>query len=145
MVSLVFLLSACLGPAYPTQSHPVCSWDSNPPSHSDVVCKAVFQTLRDVATASVRGDSSRLRQLVTNVRARHSIATYGIAIRRKGAKGVHIVPSFTLKEMSPGYYGAGFFLLGSSRSGEIKSQDTVYVRIRGGNAVIADDQPAEDW
>lgn len=94
---------------------------------------------------SQQKDAASLRFVVSNPRTRRTIARYGLQLRRSGATGVHIVPSFTAKELSPGYYGAGIYILGKARSGRIKSQDTVYLRLAGGKAMIADDQPAQDW
>lgn len=138
-------LAGCLGISLPTQRHPICSWGSRPPANASAVCSEAFATLSAVTQADLNGNTRKIRELVPNRAVARRIIQFGAAQRRAGAHVLHVVPSIALDDVRPGYFGAGFYLLSESRAGKGSLQETVYLRVRHGRALVVADQPGQDW
>lgn len=138
-------LSGCLGLSVPTQRHPICSWGSQPPANAGAVCSEAFATLSAVTRADFKGNARSVRRLVPNRTVARRIIKFGIAQRQGGVRVLHVVPSIALDVVRPGYIGAGFYLLSESRAGKGSLQETVYLRVRHGRALVVADQPGQDW
>lgn len=146
LLLLLPLLAGCFPGEVPTQQSPRCSWDSTPPARADTICQTIFQTLSTVVRAEVSGDNRTVRRLVPTRLVADRIIAYGETVRAGGDPSVHVVPSFTLDNATRSkYIGAGFYLLGKTRSGKLQAPETVYLQIRHGQAFIVDDQPGEEW
>lgn len=141
---LLVSLTGCLTISVPTQSGPVCSWNSSPPANSTSLCNQTFRTLSLVLQASLTGDRGMVRRLARNSRVVRSVMRYAASVRHQGATGLHIVPSFTMIQLGH-RYGAGFYILGKGPDGVVQSANTVYLRRVQGKMVIVSDQPAQDW
>jgi hypothetical protein len=139
------LLGGCLSNSIPSQSHPSCSWTSQPPANADSVCLSTFHALRAVLNAAIHGDDATLRRLVPDSNIRHRIAVFGDMVRHKGNISVHITPSFTLTTIRNGDLGAEFNIVGTTHHGDVKAPQTVYLASRGGRHVIVQDQPLQEW
>jgi hypothetical protein len=139
------LLCGCLPNSIPSQSHPSCSWTSEPPANADSVCLSTFHTLRAVLNAAIRGDETTLSHLVPAPTVRRRIAVFGATVRHKGNISVHITPSFTLATVRNHNLGAEFNIVGKTHHGDVKAPQTVYLASRGGSNVIVQDQPMQEW
>jgi hypothetical protein len=141
----LLLLSGCMGVLLPSQKHPSCSWGSEVPPHAGTLCTATVHTLQALAQASVRGDVRRIRHLAPAAGVASRIIATSRSWRAHGPLSLHVVPSITLSAARNGSIGAHFYLLGKNAQGPIQSENTVYLRVHAGNAVVVGDQPAEDW
>lgn len=142
---LVTVLCGCAVAHVPNQRQPVCSWDSTPPVRSKAVCGQVFATLSSLARAEKEGDDATVRRLVTSAVARQRIISYGASLRRDGVSDLHVVPSVTLDVIRPSYIGAGFYVLGKTRKGRVNAPQTLYLQLTGNRAIVAADQPNQEW
>lgn len=115
------------------------------PARSDFLCATVFRTLSGLARANLRGDDATVRRLVSDPRVAGRIVAYGRKIRRAHATDLHVVPSITMDKLPSGELGAGFYLLGSARTGRINAPQTLYLRLRRRTAFVVRDQPGQEW
>jgi hypothetical protein len=146
IVLLAIILAGCAVEQHlPSQADPTCSWGSNVPSNEQKLCSVTFTTLSMVARAELRGDRGTILRIVTNRAVASRILDHTSALHRVGVQTLHIVPSLTLSVTSQGYIGAGFYLLGTSRQGRIKSPQTVYLQVKKGSATIVGDQSDQQW
>lgn len=145
LFALVFLVAGCLGIDLPSQTNPVCSWNSQPPSNADQLCRMSYQTVDAVARAEARGDDATIRRLVARDDVALRIIKYGAQVRAKHLSGFHAVPSITLAVIRPGLVGARFYLVGKSSAITVDNPVAVYLRIRQDRALIAYDFPRQVW
>jgi hypothetical protein len=139
------MLSGCLDTSIPTRHNPSCSWDSSVPPNASTICSTVFRTLQSLATAEQKGNNGVVRRLVSLPRVRHRIIRYGASLRGQKVSNLHIVPSFTLDQLRPSYFGAGFYLNGDLPGGHVNSPMTVELRVNKGRAIVINDQPGQEW
>lgn len=141
----LLLLGGCGFAGVPTQSHPACSWTTQPPSNEKTVCQATFSTLSTVVKALSRGDNSTIHRLAPNRVIAARIIAYGNDQRRKGLRFMHVSPSITLQQKSPGNVGAAFYVTGRTRGGKIASLEEVFLQLHGRSGIIVADQPSQEW
>jgi hypothetical protein len=139
-------MAGCLSVTYPTQQRPTCSWASQPPPNANTLCSTVYRTLTTLVNAELSGDDRAIRRLVTDPQVAGRVVSYGRTVLAQGRASMHAVPSFTLDTATqPGEIGANFSIVGKTQQGQINTQETVYLRIRHGTALLVADQPGEDW
>jgi hypothetical protein len=145
MLLALFLTGCALEQHLPSQGNPTCSWGSEVPANAQKLCGITFTTLSLVARAELRGDTRTIRRVVTNRDVAGRILAHTSDLHRVGVRTLHVVPSLTLSTTAQGYVGAGFYLLGTSKQGRIKSPQTVYLRVARGSATIVGDQSDQQW
>ena len=143
-LGLLLILTGCLSQPVPTESHPTCSWTTEPPKDADQVCTRVFAVLTTVTRAISQGDERTIRRHAAPDVAAH-IILYARQLRPLHPTGLHVVPSFTMSVDKPALYGAGFYVLGKTRQAPIKDQESVYVRVTSKSVHIAHDQTQQYW
>lgn len=129
----------------PSQSHPSCSWTTQPPNNPDSVCATVFSTLRMLALADLNGDDATIHRLVTSPAVARRIIAFGRDERRLGLHSLHVTPSLTLGASVNRTLGVGLQLVGQTRGGSLRAPQTIYVRLHGDSATVVDDQPEQEW
>ncbi|MGH2444076.1 MAG: hypothetical protein ACRDFX_13050 [Chloroflexota bacterium] len=144
LLGVAVLLAGC-AVSLPSQQHPVCSWDSQPPKNAQLICDSTFRTLRALIKAVVHNDRRAIRHLVTNPRVVKRIEAYGTLRRGQGIVYLHIVPSLTLELTKQSYIGAGFFVTGKTHQGNVSDQEVLYLLLHHGTALVAEDQPNQIW
>lgn len=138
-------LSGCTIPGLPSQQHPVCSWASQPPVDADRVCSQTFSTLTSLVAGERRGDNGTVYKLVSSPVIARRIINFGAEQRANRVTNLHVVPDLTLAITPRGYVGAGFYILGKGRKGQVNAPQTIYLKLRHGRAVVVGDQPNQDW
>jgi hypothetical protein len=101
--------------------------------------------LSSIVRAEVRGDNATIRRLVVAPAVADHIIRYGSTVRRQHVNFLHVVPSYTLEVVHPREVGAAFYLVGQTPRAKISRPQTVYLAIRGSQALVVRDQSDQDW
>jgi hypothetical protein len=144
-VALLLCGCGCSLQGVPTQQHPSCSWVSQPPDNADELCTEVFRTFKTVVQAEVRGDDRTIRRLVRDPATAQRIIASGAALRAETILDLHVSPSLALEALTPGALAANLYLIGTTKRANHSDEETVYLQLRNGAAIVTHDVPGEEW